>query len=321
MYEGKPSVSVVITSYNHKAYLIEAIESVIAQTVRPHEIIVADDASTDGSVDVIREYERKHPGWIKGVYHPRNVGIPRNRNAALRIVTGDYVAVLDGDDRYLPHRIERELEVLAAMPEARCVYSNVRVIDAEGRILELRDTEPQPSGDIFVYVASGTFGLMRSLLVDYELFRDVGFMDESFPKYDGFDLTVQLASRASFAYVEEPLTEYREHPASDSKSNTIAMRYRDLSGIYQKMQPLVAQRVPAEQGVIRAWWKRRLFQWHLQAAVEQEHIAVVLRLIVKGTFGRTGRWKDIRRAVAWLLPSPLVEWLRARRRDRTIAVH
>ena len=125
-------VSVVITSYNHKDYLVEAIESVLAQTRPADEIIVADDGSTDGSEKVILQYVSTYPSRLIGVLNQRNQGIPRNRNSALARMTGDYVYILDGDDRFLPTNIERSLEELHGRPGYSCVYSNVDLIDASG---------------------------------------------------------------------------------------------------------------------------------------------------------------------------------------------
>ncbi len=86
-----PQVSVVITSYNQQDYLREAIESAIDQTVGAFEIIVADDHSTkDGSIEIIRQYEAKYPGLVRGLFQEKNVGIPKNRNSALQMVKGDY---------------------------------------------------------------------------------------------------------------------------------------------------------------------------------------------------------------------------------------
>jgi glycosyltransferase involved in cell wall biosynthesis len=253
-------VSVVITSYNQRAYLIEAIESVISQTVRPHEIIIADDHSTDGeSVACIRNYMARYPGWIKGVFQPENVGIPKNRNAGLRQVTGNYVAILDGDDRFLPKKLELELAALTRQPATHCVYSNIRFIDSASRPIGLRDTEIQPSGEIFTYVARGKFGLLRSMLINYEMLQQVGLMDERFPKYDGFDLTVQLAKRGHIAYVPEPLTEYRVYPTSDSKSLKPEDHLRDLHGIFEKMLPLLANLPLREQAEIINLWQQQLF--------------------------------------------------------------
>src|SRR3954469_3080161 len=133
-------ISVIITSYNQKNYLIEAIESVINQTVKPHEIIIVDDHSTDDkSIEIIREYVARYPTLVKAIFQEKNVGIPKNRNTALHKVTGNYVAILDGDDRFLPDKVETELAALRQHPAVQCIYSNVRYIDAGGQVMGVRD--------------------------------------------------------------------------------------------------------------------------------------------------------------------------------------
>ena len=119
-------ISIIITSYNKRDYLVEALDSVVGQTLPPHEIIVADDASTDGSQDTIRDYMHRYPDLVRGIFQPENVGIPKNRNAALRTVTGNYVGILDGDDTFVPHKLERQVEAMRKLPGARAVYSNFR---------------------------------------------------------------------------------------------------------------------------------------------------------------------------------------------------
>src|SRR5256714_14965234 len=120
-----PRVSVIITSYNQQEYLREAIESAIDQTVAAFEIIVADDHSTkDGSIETIREYAARYPGLVRALFQEKNVGIPKNRNSALRMIKGDYVAILDGDDRLLPRFIERHGAALTATPQVHVRYSN-----------------------------------------------------------------------------------------------------------------------------------------------------------------------------------------------------
>src|SRR5207237_7102387 len=110
-----PQISLIITSYNQQEYLREAIESAIDQTLAAFEIIVADDHSTkDGSIETIREYAARYPGLVRGLFQEENVGIPKNRNSALRMVKGDHVAILDGDDRLLPRSIERHRAALTA---------------------------------------------------------------------------------------------------------------------------------------------------------------------------------------------------------------
>ena len=234
-------VSIIVTSYNANDFLIGAIESVISQTLRPHEIIIADDCSTDGSIETIRSYEKAYPGWIRGVFQPQNVGIPLNRNAALRAVKGNYVGILDGDDSFVPHKLEQQFMSLAASPDAKVVFSNYRCVETDGTELNLRYVDEQPQGEILASVAALNYGILRTMVADYTAVRDAGFMDERYPKLDGLWLTVKLASTCRFCYVHEPLVYKKEYPGSDSRKNTVLERLHDHVGIHSDMQPLLAK--------------------------------------------------------------------------------
>jgi glycosyltransferase involved in cell wall biosynthesis len=249
-------ISVIITSNNQKDHLIEAVESVINQTAKPHEILIADDYSVDGeSIGCIKDYELRYPGWIKGIFQKNKVGVPKNKNAGLREVTGNHVAILDGDDRFLPNKLEKEKTILQRNPTAQCVYSNVHLIDAVGNAARTRDKHEQPSGDIFSYVAQGQFGLLRSMLIDYKLLEKTGFIDERFVKYHDFDLTLHLAKQCQFAYSMEPLVECRERPADHPENLTIQDHLCELQGIYHKMQALLTDLVVTEQKtIVQAWY-------------------------------------------------------------------
>lgn len=260
----KKEVSVVITSYNQKKYLIEAIESVIRQTVKVHEIIVADDFSSDGSIDVIKNYIEKYPGLIKGVFNKQNRGIPQNRNSALKIVGGDYVYILDGDDRFLPENVERMIERLNENKNLKCVYSNLNFIDSEGKFLHVRDKEEQPSGDIFFEIAIGKFGILRNMIIDFSLLKEVGFFDESFPRYDGFELTVRLAKKGEIGYIFDPLAEYREYPTSDSRRLKAKDHLKDLDGIYKKMNPMLKVLSKTQRLEIEKVWSQRLIKYYIE---------------------------------------------------------
>ena len=89
-----PRISVVIVTYNFAKYLRECIDSILAQTLRPCEILIYDDCSTDESWSIITEYSRKHPGLFVVHRQPHNVGMHVNANTALQRATGDLSAWL-----------------------------------------------------------------------------------------------------------------------------------------------------------------------------------------------------------------------------------
>jgi glycosyltransferase involved in cell wall biosynthesis len=254
-----PRLSIVITSFNHRAFLVDAIESVLAQTLMPHEIIVADDGSSDGSPDTIQAYQRRFPGLVKGVFRDTNGGIPKNRNGGLRAVTGDYVGILDGDDWFLPHKLEAQVAALRAAGDATLAYGNFRVVDAQRRHIRLKWTERQPSGHVFADIAAGKTGLLRTLIADYQAVKDAGFMEERFPRHDGLWLTMKLAARCKIAYVDDVLVDKRDHADSDSKTIRSEERLRELAGIYRDLLPMLPRHAsPEEQARIRLAWGRVL---------------------------------------------------------------
>ena len=261
---SRKKVSVVITSYNQKLYLMEAVDSVLEQTYPVHEIIVADDGSTDGSVEVVKDLMHKYPDRIIGVLNPRNQGIPKNRNTGLERVTGEYVYILDGDDRFLPQNVECMLDFLERNPDFQCVYSNLKFIDSEDRLLFLRYQDDQPSGEIFFEIALGKFGILRNMIINYALLRQVGFMDERFPRYDGFELTVRLAKQGRIGYISEPLAEFRVYPNSDSKGLKARDHLNDLDGIYTKMKPLLKDLSRTQKKAMSKVWSERLRKYFVE---------------------------------------------------------
>jgi glycosyltransferase involved in cell wall biosynthesis len=277
-------VSVIISSYNQERYLQEAIESVIQQTARPHEIIIADDHSTlDGSVELIRSYVKRYPGWVHGIFQQENVGIPKNRNSALREVTGDHVAILDGDDRLLPNHVAKLAAALQEHPEAGCSYSNRYQVNARGGPVRLWKTALQPSGDVFAHLAAGRTGRLRSMLARYDLVKAAGCLDERFFHQDGFILTLRLARLTKFAYVPEPLMEKREHAGGTSKTISHGERIRCFEDVFAEILRLGGNLPQPELKQVKQVWFRKLLKLRILAALEEGHEWEALLYMIRGS--------------------------------------
>lgn len=250
-------ISVFITSYNQKQYLVEAIDSVLNQTLQPFEIIVVDDCSTDGSQDVIRHYAEQYPDLIRPFCHPQNLGIAKNKAFAQQQVQGDWLTYLDGDDRFLPEKLQAEANLLQQHPEARIAFSNFEVINAKGKRLHSWATESDsvPSGYIFPQVFSREFPrntLFRNELVAYDCLKQVGFYDESRKTHEDWDLKIRLTQQFSAVYCPIPLIEYRRHGQSISKSLVGMTRFQEMQEVYRKNQPLLKHLSPPEQAAVEA---------------------------------------------------------------------
>ncbi len=203
-------ISIIITSFNQKKLLHEAVESVIGQTYRPFEILICDDASTDGSQELIKNYEEKFPDLIRGILHKNNQGISNNRNSGLKAVKGDFVAWLDGDDMYLPEKLEMEISKLQSNPEARWVYSQVCTLNVDTGHTTDRYREFH-RGNIFDKVLFMLGYAPRNPLVHYDSLQKVGFFDPRLGMYEDFDLITRLAKHFPCEYCKISLMEYRIH--------------------------------------------------------------------------------------------------------------
>src|SRR5262245_17224568 len=111
-----PRVSVVVTAYNQQHYVTATIRSVLDQTFRDYEIIVVDDGSTDETFQELRRF-----GNQLRLERQANQGVAGARNAGVRCAGGDYVAFLDGDDIWLPDKLERQVRAAAANPQSGLV--------------------------------------------------------------------------------------------------------------------------------------------------------------------------------------------------------
>lgn len=129
--ETAPVLSVVVLCYNQEEYIGGCLQSVLDQELDvPFEVIVGDDHSPDKSLEVIESFRSRWPNIVKVVAHERNCGFSANLADSLAMVTGEYIANIDGDDIMLPGKLKRQLEFLQANPEVGMVVHKMRAVDA-----------------------------------------------------------------------------------------------------------------------------------------------------------------------------------------------
>lgn len=121
---GRPLVSSIVIFLDARPFLAEAIESVLAQTYDRWELLLVDDGSTDGSLEVARAYAARDPDRIRVLHHDgrANRGMSASRNLGLRHARGEFVAFLDADDVWLPRKLDEQVALLRAHPDAAMVY-------------------------------------------------------------------------------------------------------------------------------------------------------------------------------------------------------
>ena len=128
-------LSVAMFTYNHEAYVAQALDSALVQRAPfPFEIVIGDDGSTDGTPGILASYGQKHPDRVRPLLHGRRIGVGSNVYEVLTACRGEYVALLDGDDWWLsPDKLRRQVELLDAHPQHTLCFHPVRMFEQETR--------------------------------------------------------------------------------------------------------------------------------------------------------------------------------------------
>ncbi len=207
-----PEVSVIIPTYNAAAYLPDALQSALAQTVLDLEVLVVDDGSTDETATLMRTYGppvRYLPQPNGGVAAARNRGIAESR--------GRYVAFLDADDVWLPHKLERQLAALAGRQGFRACCTAYRVVAADLAPLRMQHSlRSNPTLEHLLTIGN-VIGTPSTVLAERALFLEQGGFDPALSQCADWEMWLRLAAVTSFLYLDEPLIQYRQHGANMSR--------------------------------------------------------------------------------------------------------
>lgn len=187
MKESSPTVSVIIPAYNAEEYVRETVTSALRQTYPLQEIICVDDGSTDGTLEVLRGLESKHPEQVHVLTGP-NRGASAARNRGMERATGEYLQFLDADDVLLPNKLERDMAVLGDDHEA-LLFGSFEAFKGETKTDEV---DTFVSDDPWVCLAKDNFGFTSSDLFRADAVEQVGGWDEQRPFNQEYDLIARL---------------------------------------------------------------------------------------------------------------------------------
>jgi glycosyltransferase involved in cell wall biosynthesis len=215
---NKPLVTVICLCYNHAEFVVEALASVLNQKYPSVELVIADDFSTDNSVQVIEHWLKLHPG-IPFIVNRKNLGNTKTFNKCLKLTRGDYIIDLAADDVLKPDCIEKQLKGFdqSVYENLGIVYGNAEWITEKGAYI--RDYFPtddhgvglemQPTGDIYINLLNGKTKLCSiSALIKREVFDQLNGYDENLA-YEDYDLWIRAARIFNFDYVDEILIQKR----------------------------------------------------------------------------------------------------------------
>ncbi len=224
-----PIVSIAIITYNQKEYLRECIESILEQDYPNIEIVVADDASTDGTQEMLQEYDKKYPNKFILKLSEKNQGITKNSNLAHFACNGKYIAWMGGDDLMLPGKIRKQVEYMENTPKCSICYHDLDVFDSDSdKTLFYFNNEQKLEGDVRVVIKYGTFNGACSTMV----------RNSNTPK-SGFDVRIPVASDwlywvetlvngGTINFINEVLGRYRRHHNNVTKKDSKIFMQNEL---------------------------------------------------------------------------------------------
>lgn len=193
LHAGVPgTVSVIIPTYNRETFIPYAVESVMLQTRPVEEVIVVDDGSTDATLSVLNKLSMDYP-TLKFYTQP-NGGVASARNNAMAQSSGQYIAFLDSDDRFLPTKIEHCLDLFDKHPEAGTVYHAANVVDWETGAFQAYSK--RNLSITFADALGRDFPGPQSIMVSRKVIAVIGGFDQSLKTSEDWELFMRLAEYA-----------------------------------------------------------------------------------------------------------------------------
>jgi glycosyltransferase involved in cell wall biosynthesis len=204
----EPLVSVIVRVFNCERYIGQAIEGILAQTFQDFEVIIVDDASTDGTEAILQAYAQRDER-IRVFRNETNQGPVKTMNIGLRHARGEFVAVHDADDLSLPHRLETQVDFLRANPQRALVGGGAHFIDEEGEEVKVINWGRKGPKEARHHLEKGYSFIHTSVMFRRECIEAIGFYDEFFSYAHDYDMLVRMADTFDIVYYEEPLIQWR----------------------------------------------------------------------------------------------------------------
>lgn len=243
-----PPVTVIINCRNGERFLKTAINSALAQTYEPVEVLVVDNASTDQTPEIARSYGSR----VAYLHIDHGVSLAAARNIGIRRAKGDLIAFLDVDDQFMPEKVAKQV-VCFERPDIGLVYTNCIYRSRGGAdFLVYAKGVELPSGDIVERLLSDFSVVLSSVMFRKAVLVDAGLMDERLNHSEDFHLLMQICTRSKAIGLIEPLSIYLLHGGNLSLSN-YKDQYRDSLLLFEYFKSLGEEFLQKYHPQIERW--------------------------------------------------------------------
>jgi glycosyltransferase involved in cell wall biosynthesis len=308
-----PQVSVAIATYNRAAMVRQAVEAALAQTLAPYEVVVADDASTDDTADVLARLAAAD-ARVRVFRRERNSGGVDNWNFVMGQTRGGYIAWCSDDDRFLPDHLEASVAYLEAHPEAGLVHSGF--VDAvESAIGVETHARPLRFAAARLLTRRGLAAYLTryydwpfhpsTLVMRRRVWEQTGCFDARYALADT-DWFARAVERFPAALLARHGVLNRRHAGNWSNRLGSARMQREIFEIVERS----LARVYAGEPLRRCWW-RMVWRWNVRL-----HLLLTVRARVRGGHAEAAcaAWRELAGGTGWTLPFPVARagerWIR-----------
>ena len=257
-----PTVSIIIPAFNRSSTIISAIESVLRQTYKDFELLIVDDGSTDETMSRVAEISDPR---IRMLSNPQNMGASAARNNGIKNARGKWIAFQDSDDEWLPEKLQKQMNEIAAQSEDYIAcYCGMLVVGEYTqseqertlvRYIPSADLTPV-EGNILTTLLRANPASTQTLLIQKDVLTKIGGFDESLPALVDWDCNLRLVEHGLIAFVDEPLVlqYFSQNSITRSHANRAAARLKIITKnrhLWNKHPKLLAQQFRSVAGAHR----------------------------------------------------------------------
>jgi glycosyltransferase involved in cell wall biosynthesis len=288
-------ISILISVHNGERYLMQALDSLLNQTFANLEIIVVNDASTDGTAHILEDYARRE-SRISLFFNSKNLGLAHSLNRGLDQARGQYIARMDADDISLPARLEKQFAFMENHPEVGVLGTAVEVIDSAGQVIGQRIYPPDPIV-IRWRLAFENPLCHPTVMIRRSLLQDAPYNSNLHTSQD-YDLWCRLGLITSFSNLPQPLLRFRKHGANVTYTKGGEQRENSLRISQNYIQHFLGTLTPDE--VVNDLWERRPLSSKQTLETVQLMEGLARAILAETTWSEAER-KVLRRHVArWI---------------------
>jgi len=285
--------TVVMPAFNAAAFIAEALDSALSQTLPPAEVIVVNDGSTDETLQIVQRY-----GDRVRCISQENKGLPTARNIGIRNATNEWIALLDSDDRWRADKLESQAAVILENPAVDLVYTDTYTF-FEDRVENL--IPAPPASNIKKELMNSAPFSVSSVVFRRSKAIKIGGFDPAMRLAEDWDMWLRLIEAgAEFAAVAEPLTFYRRSPLGLSHQAARLLEYQHI---------VVRKHIARDASTLDRWWKhsRLIGRLEGEAAIvmretgSSDYLSCMMRSLIRHPFPLSATDKRFKVALHMLL--------------------